>query len=401
MNDDKALTVLPAGGEIQSAYMPAMTMEVALARREAIIQFVKRIMVADVDYGTIPGTPKPTLLKPGAEKLVSFFGLEPHYAEVKEVLDWDGTDHGGEPLYYIRYSCKLIKDGRLWGSGEGSASSREAKYRYRWVGGDDVPEADKPKLRSRGGVRKIFEPLFAIDKAETGGKYGKPVEYWAKFQSAIESGKATKRQKTMRGKEYDGWEIEVDELQYRIPNPEFADTINTIQKMAMKRALVAATLIATSASDFFTQDMEDMGADAFPQQNTKAEQAEYAQQRIAEERAKAAAAKPAAPVETDDPELADFWSRMVGIPAIVKVFAFFKDRITTLTGADPEQKETHPYYQIIGKIGMAHGNDLKGKTNRQLKQTVKELLDYCRFAAEKPAPLPPRELEITDADIPF
>ena len=31
----------------------------------------------------------------------------------------------------------------------------------------------------------------------------------------------------------------------------------TVQKMAQKRALVAATLIATSASEFFTQDIED------------------------------------------------------------------------------------------------------------------------------------------------
>jgi hypothetical protein len=36
-----------------------------------------------------------------------------------------------------------------------------------------------------------------------------------------------------------------------------ADVVNTIQKMAQRRALVAATLIATSASEFFTQDVED------------------------------------------------------------------------------------------------------------------------------------------------
>jgi hypothetical protein len=33
--------------------------------------------------------------------------------------------------------------------------------------------------------------------------------------------------------------------------------VNTILKMAQKRALIAATLIATGASDYFTQDMED------------------------------------------------------------------------------------------------------------------------------------------------
>ena len=50
---------------------------------------------------------------------------------------------------------------------------------------------------------------------------------------------------------------------YRVPNPDVADLVNTIQKMAQKRALVAATLIATSASEFFTQDVEDTSGDSF------------------------------------------------------------------------------------------------------------------------------------------
>src|SRR5436305_40562 len=37
-----------------------------------------------------------------------------------------------------------------------------------------------------------------------------------------------------------------------------ADQVNTIQKMAQKRSLVAAVLIAVNASEFFTQDVEDM-----------------------------------------------------------------------------------------------------------------------------------------------
>jgi hypothetical protein len=53
------------------------------------------------------------------------------------------------------------------------------------------------------------------------------------------------------------WEMDVDTALYRVPNPDGADVVNTIQKMAQKRALVAATLIATSASEFFTQDVED------------------------------------------------------------------------------------------------------------------------------------------------
>ncbi len=43
----------------------------------------------------------------------------------------------------------------------------------------------------------------------------------------------------------------------QIKNPDIADQTNTILKMAQKRAFVAATLIATNTSDYFTQDMED------------------------------------------------------------------------------------------------------------------------------------------------
>ena len=44
----------------------------------------------------------------------------------------------------------------------------------------------------------------------------------------------------------------------RVPNPDTADQVNTILKMAEKRALIAATLIAVNASDYFTQDIEDL-----------------------------------------------------------------------------------------------------------------------------------------------
>ncbi len=48
----------------------------------------------------------------------------------------------------------------------------------------------------------------------------------------------------------------------RVLNPDVADQANTILKMACKRALVAAVLVATNASELFTQDVEDMAAGA-------------------------------------------------------------------------------------------------------------------------------------------
>lgn len=47
-------------------------------------------------------------------------------------------------------------------------------------------------------------------------------------------------------------------------NNNWADVLNTVQKMAQKRAFVGAVISATGASDFFTQDLEDM--DLTPQQ---------------------------------------------------------------------------------------------------------------------------------------
>jgi hypothetical protein len=243
-------------------FLPAMSMEVALARRSAIVDFTRRIMVKDQDFGEIPGTTKPTLLKPGAEKLCNFFGLEPEFTPIVEDLDWTGARHGGEVFCYTRYRCRLLREGRVVGVGEGSCNSWEAKYRYRWVAEEQVPESlDRTRLLKREVRRTLCEFEFAIERAETTGTYGKPAEHWQKFREAIQAGTARQVEKLTRRGQSIAWEIDHEAALYRIPNPDVAGGVNTIQKMAQKRALVAATLIATSASEFFTQDVED--ADCF------------------------------------------------------------------------------------------------------------------------------------------
>jgi hypothetical protein len=167
-----------------------------------------------------------------------------------------GNSPGGEVFCYARYRCRLLREGRVVGVGEGSCNSWEAKYRYRWV--EQVPEhIDRTRLPKREVRRTLCEFDFAIERAETTGPYGKPAEHWQRFRDAIRTGTARSVEKfTRRGKSV-AWEIDVDTALYRIPNPDVADAVNTVQKMAQKRALVAATLIATSASEFFTQDLED------------------------------------------------------------------------------------------------------------------------------------------------
>jgi hypothetical protein len=175
-----------------------------------------------------------------------------------EDIDWTGAQHGGEVFCYARYRCRLLREGRVVGVGEGSCNSWEAKYRYRWVAEEQVPEhLDRTHLQKRAVRGTLCEFEFAIERAETTGTYGKPTAHWQRFRDAIGSGTARPVEKlTRRGKSV-AWEIDLDAALYRIPNPDGADVVNTIQKMAQKRALVAATLIATSASEFFTQDVED------------------------------------------------------------------------------------------------------------------------------------------------
>lgn len=71
----------------------------ALERYGVMVRFVKSVMQSDVDYGIIPGTNKPTLLKPGAEKLCSLFRFTQRLQLIKSVEDFTGTEHNNEPFF--------------------------------------------------------------------------------------------------------------------------------------------------------------------------------------------------------------------------------------------------------------------------------------------------------------
>lgn len=85
---------------------------------------------------------------------------------------------------------------------------------------------------------------------------------WQRFKDAIANGTAQRTTKKTKNGDKPAWAI--DGIEYRIPNSDVFDVINTIDKMAQKRALVAAVLVATNASEFFTQDMEDFALEGGP-----------------------------------------------------------------------------------------------------------------------------------------
>ena len=248
-------------GEIVRAedFLPLLSVEQAVARKKQINLCIAGIMTEGEDFGKMPGDrrddAKKVLLKPGAEKLCSVFGLVPNYVKETVIEDWTGEAHGGEALFYYEYRCVLYRGNRAMGEAIGSANSWETKHRYRWVGEETWRYMGVEATLSRGGRQKKFEPDFAISQRASDGKYGKPGEYWDQFTAAAGATRVTDRKLGTRT--FNGWEITVDATQYRIPNPETGDLVNTLQKMAQKRALVAAVLVVTNCSDAFTQDLDD------------------------------------------------------------------------------------------------------------------------------------------------
>lgn len=199
---------LPATVE-QGGVMSAVTADALTEHVKLIGEIQRKVMVKDRHYGVIPGTGnKPTLLKPGAEVLAMTFRLCPVY----EIAD--KTERRDFLAYTMCCTLETIESGRRVATGIASCNSLEKKYRYRWT------DTGKPVPKSYWDSR---------DLAEIGGPGFKP-------------------QKNDAGT----WTIHE-----RAENDNPFDLQNTIIKMAEKRALIAAILNATAASDYFTQDVED------------------------------------------------------------------------------------------------------------------------------------------------
>jgi hypothetical protein len=180
---------------VPSLDRPATASEVR-ARVNLIQEVMRAVMKEGMHYGTIPGTPKPTLYKAGSEVILSTFriGVDP---EVEDL-----SLPGEEARFRVRARGVSQSNGVFLGAGVGECSSNEEKYRWRamvhqkeW---DATPEDHRRVKFTREG----------------------------------------------------------NEIQQVRTNP--ADVANTILKMAKKRAQIDMTLTVTAASDVFAQDIEDL-----------------------------------------------------------------------------------------------------------------------------------------------
>jgi hypothetical protein len=197
------------------------TPEDLVAQVATIQRVLEAVMKEDVHYGVIPGTEKPTLLKPGAEKLCLLFRLRPKFArELREEADGHLTVTSVCSLYHIPTGDCLVEEMA------GRCSTRESKYAYR-KGQRVCPKCGAAAIRKN----KDGKTWQCMGFGDMGG-------CWEKFP--INDPDITGQQTG------------------RVANPDIADQYNTVLKMADKRALVAAVLIATGASDIFAQDLEDL-----------------------------------------------------------------------------------------------------------------------------------------------
>ncbi len=167
----------------------------------------KEWLIPEVDFTTeIFGKGrKPTLLDPGAGKLIGFFQCRPKHRILERFYDKD--DEGYESIRYV-IATEIVQasTGNVVAEGVGSCSSGEKKYKYRWY--------------------------FASELE----KMGFTQEERHKLPTRITGRGAT---------------------QYRGRNPEIPDLENTILKMASKRSEVDGCLQLPGVAAVFTQDVGD------------------------------------------------------------------------------------------------------------------------------------------------
>lgn len=201
-----ALVAPPDAGALAQRAKMAMLRPIAQPAEIMQVQNETRALVHEAlkegrDYGTIPGTDKPTLLKPGAERVALAFGC--YYGEpiiVEQEIDHDRK-------------VPWRKKKAIWSNVDG----RRVKT------GEDVTEGE-----SIGLYRYVLK-VPVVNRAD-----GSVVGYGLGEASTMES-------------------------KY-IDRPR--DSANTVLKMAHKRGMVSACLVTFGLSDEFTQDVEDLPREA-------------------------------------------------------------------------------------------------------------------------------------------
>jgi hypothetical protein len=233
MSDHSTALVVAEQRGILSIDLDIATAQMA-KQMEGLRKLKESVLHEGEDYGTIPGTDKPTLLKPGAEKMGMLFQVTQGEPQVTE-----RDLPGGHREYRVLSPMIHRTTGTCLGYGFGLCSSMESKYRYR-----------------RGEPETTGQPV--------------PPSYWAAKESAGNDKNGWKKAaEAIGGRDFMAkknpdtgrWEIYRKSAE-RLENPDLADSFNTVLKMASKRSYIDGILKATGSSVFFTQDLDDAPAAA-------------------------------------------------------------------------------------------------------------------------------------------
>lgn len=185
----------------ERALMRAATAEELKEQIGLIHDCLDSVMKKGTHYDNLPGCgDKNTLLKPGAEVILTMFRIS---AEPVVERESDGFD----VTYHVTVIGRHIPSGNVVGYGVGEASTSEKKYKWREAICDKEFDNTPETRRQIAYIRD---------------KYKKDV---------------------------------IHEVKQVRQNP--ADLTNTVLKMAKKRALVDLCLTSTACSDIFVQDMDD------------------------------------------------------------------------------------------------------------------------------------------------
>jgi len=201
------------------------------------------LMKEGTHYDDVTGGGLNSLLQPGAEKLCMAFKFAPSFDVERRDYAPDEVPNAEEPVeghreYIVNCELHDRPTGQYVGSGRGSCSTLESKYRYR--------------------------------KIDQTTKVPIPGDFWDSYEDSMANADFSILEEELKANGVDmpdGAEAGVtkdDNGEWRITvqakgeNPDIADQYNTVLKMAEKRALVNAVKRSTAASDIFTQDTEDL-----------------------------------------------------------------------------------------------------------------------------------------------
>ncbi|WLV24649.1 hypothetical protein QR721_13565 [Aciduricibacillus chroicocephali] len=129
MRTDKraVINVLPFTSNAEADSLCSPNAAHSKQRFSELQHVIDGVLVKGVDYGLINGYSKPTLLKPGAEKLCDVFGFAKGTEVVNRIERWDD----GIFAYEVKVTLTQKDSGVIESEGLGSCNSKESAFHHQ------------------------------------------------------------------------------------------------------------------------------------------------------------------------------------------------------------------------------------------------------------------------------